>query len=89
MIELMQIYGSEVSDTAMPPRKSCVQKASVIRQFRRWNPNFSDFFEYRNGRWVPKLGKEAEIKRREHSRREAATTKKKQPNHISSGELIG
>jgi hypothetical protein len=83
MIELMQVFGSEVSDTAMPPRKSCVQKASVIRQFRRWNPNFSEFFEYRNGRWVPKLGKEEEIKRRERSRREAATIKKKIPKQTS------
>jgi hypothetical protein len=77
MIDLMQVYGSEVSDTAMPPRKSCVQKASVVRQFRRWNPNFLQYFEHVNGRWVPKLGKHAELTRREQSRKEAAMTKKK------------
>lgn len=75
MIEIMHVYGSEVSDTAMPPRKSHVQKASVVRQFRRWNPNFLEYFEHRNGHWVPKLGKEAELARRKQSRREAASTK--------------
>lgn len=64
----MRTYGSEVSDTVMPPRKTKIQKASVIRQFRRWNPNFLEYFQYKYGRWVPKLGKEAELKRREEVR---------------------
>lgn len=73
----MREYGSEVSDTAMPPRKTNVQKASVVRQFRRWNPNFLDWFTFRNGHWVPKLGKEGELQRREESRRQAAEERRK------------
>lgn len=76
----MREYGSEVSDTAMPPRKQSVQKASVVRQFRRWNPNFLDWFEYRNGQWMPKLGKKGELQRRELSRRQAAEDRRKK-NH--------
>ena len=64
----MHEYGSEVSDNALPPRKGEVQKASVVRQFRRWNPKFFEYFEHRNGRWVPKLGKKAELERRERAR---------------------
>ena len=77
MLTLMHEYGSEISDTAMPPRKQNVQKASVVRQFRRWNPNFLDWFEYRSGQWVPKLGKVAELQRRELTRREAAEDRRK------------
>ena len=76
----MRQYGSEVSDTAMPPRKLNVQKASVVRQFRRWNPNFLEWFEYRNGQWLPKLGKEGELRRREQSRRQAAEGRRKKNN---------
>ena len=72
----MREYGSEVSDTVMPPRKQHVQKASVIRQFRRWNPNFLDWFEYRSGQWVPKLGRAGELARREEARRMAALERK-------------
>ena len=61
-------YGSEVSDTAMPPRKSYVQKASVVRQFRRWNPNFTEWFVHISGKWIPKLGMEGEKKRRQEAR---------------------
>lgn len=77
MIQLMHEYGSEVSDTAMPPRKTCVLKASVVRQFRRWNPNFLQYFEFSNGKWIPKLGRDAELVRREKSRQEASLVKKK------------
>lgn len=70
MLELMRTYGSELSDTVMPPRKTKIQKASVIRQFRRWNPNFLEYFQYAGGKWVPKLGKEGELKRREEARRQ-------------------
>jgi hypothetical protein len=68
MLEIMRDYGSEVSDTAMPPRKSYVQKASVVRQFRRWNPNFTEWFVHVNGKWMPKLGKDGELKRRHDAR---------------------
>ena len=77
MLSIMHDYGSEVSDTAMPPRKSYVQKASVVRQFRRWNPNFLEWFEHVSGKWVPKLGKAAELARRIEARRDAAVTRKK------------
>jgi hypothetical protein len=68
MLTIMREYGSEVSDTAMPPRKSYVQKASVVRQFRRWNPNFTEWFVHINGKWIPKLGAEGEKKRRQDAR---------------------
>jgi hypothetical protein len=73
MLAIMREYGSEVSDMAMPPRKSYVQKASVVRQFRRWNPHFLEWFEHVNGRWVPKLGKDGELRRRQQARQEAVT----------------
>lgn len=72
MLTLMRTYGSEVSDMAMPPRKSYVQKASVVRQFRRWNPNFLEWFEHVNGQWVPKLGRDGELQRRQMARQQAA-----------------
>jgi hypothetical protein len=77
MLSIMREYGSEISDTAMPPRKNYVQKASVVRQFRRWNPNFFEWFEHKHGAWVPKLGKQGELQRREHARKEAATDRKR------------
>lgn len=77
MLSIMREFGSELSDTAMPPRKSYVQKASAVRQFRRWNPNFLDWFEHVNGKWVPKLGKAGELKRRQEARRTASTQRKK------------
>jgi hypothetical protein len=78
MLEIMREYGSEVSETSMPPRKSFVQHASVVRQFRRWNPNFHDWFEHVDGQWRPKLGKAGELKRREEARRVAGQQRKKQ-----------
>lgn len=69
MLEIMQTYGSEVSDIVLPPRKTNIQKASVIRQFRRWNPNFLKYFYFRDGLWHPKLGKEAELERRSAARK--------------------
>ena len=65
MISIMQEYGSEVSEQTMPTqRKTNIKKASIIRQFRRWNPEFFQFFVHVNGKWVPKLGKEGELRRR-------------------------
>lgn len=69
MIKIMEEYGSEVSDQTLPMRKSSIKKTSIIRQFRRWNPTFFNFFMHGNGQWVPKLGKEGELKRREEKRR--------------------
>ena len=83
-MELMRTYGSEFSDTVMPPRKTKIQKASVIRQFRRWNPNFLEYFHYSHGKWVPKLGKEAELKRREEVRRQRRVSGGTPPSSVAS-----
>lgn len=41
MIHIMQEYGSETSDVSfIHNRKANVQKSSIVRQFRRYNPNF-------------------------------------------------
>jgi hypothetical protein len=89
MLSIMHEYGSEVSDTAMPPRKSFVQKASVVRQFRRWNPTFLEWFEHVNGKWVPKLGKAGEMRRRQEARRSAATQRKKKPDSVGANSTAG
>jgi hypothetical protein len=64
MIRIMQEYGSEVSNQTLPKRKSDIKKASIVRQFRRWNPEFFRYFIHVNGEWVPKLGREGELHRR-------------------------
>jgi hypothetical protein len=84
MLSIMREYGSEVSDMAMPPRKSYVQKASVVRQFRRWNPHFLEWFEHVNGRWVPKLGKDGELRRRQQARQEAVSGGSRTKEHSSN-----
>jgi len=71
MIRIMEEYGSEVSNQTLPKRKDSIKKASIVRQFRRWNPEFFRYFIHANGEWVPKLGKEAELKRRAEKRRTA------------------
>lgn len=70
MIRIMQEYGSEVSSQTLPQRKYPIQKASIVRQFRRWNPEFFRYFLHVNGEWVPKLGREGELRRRAEKRRE-------------------
>lgn len=70
MIRIMQTYGSEVSNQTLPKRRDNIKKASIVRQFRRWNPEFFRWFIHVNGEWVPKLGKEAELARRAEKRRE-------------------
>jgi hypothetical protein len=74
MLQLMREYGSELSETAVPPRKDAVQKASVVRQFRRWNPTFFEHFYHKGGKWVPKLGKKGELERRAKLRASAASS---------------
>lgn len=69
MIRIMQEYGSEVSNQTLPKRKKDIKKASIVRQFRRWNPEFFRYFIHLNGEWVPKLGKDGELKRRMEKRR--------------------
>ena len=79
MVELMREYGSEVSETISTPRVTGgIQKASIIRQFRRWNPNFFQYFERRNGQWVPKLGKQAELDRRAKARQRGGSSNQHQ-----------
>lgn len=68
MIRIMQDYGSEVSNQTLPKRKESIKKASIVRQFRRWNPEFFRYFIHVNGEWVPKLGREGELKRRAEKR---------------------
>jgi hypothetical protein len=70
MIRIMQDYGSELSNQTLPKRRDNIKKASIVRQFRRWNPEFFRFFIHVNGEWVPKMGKEAELRRREEKRME-------------------
>jgi hypothetical protein len=69
MVKIMLDYGSEVSDQTLPMRKEHIKKTSIIRQFRRWNPTFFNYFVHANGEWVPKLGKEGELRRREEKRK--------------------
>jgi hypothetical protein len=69
MIRIMQDYGSEVSNQTLPKRKDNIKKASIVRQFRRWNPEFFRYFIHVNGEWFPKLGQEGEWKRRVEKRR--------------------
>jgi hypothetical protein len=69
MMRIMEEYGSEVSNQTLPKRKKDIKKASIVRQFRRWNPEFFRYFLHSNGEWVPKLGKDGEIKRRIEKRR--------------------
>ena len=69
MIRIMQEYGSEVSNQTLPQRKHNIKKASIVRQFRRWNPEFFRYFIHLNGEWVPKLGKDGELRRRAEKRR--------------------
>lgn len=77
MIRIMQEYGSEISNQTLPKRNQPIQKASIVRQFRRWNPEFFRYFVHVNGEWVPRLGKEGEIKRRQEKRRSMQLNKKK------------
>jgi hypothetical protein len=70
MIRIMQEYGSEVSNQTLPKRKHTIKKTSIVRQFRRWNPEFFRYFSHINGEWVPKLGREGEMRRRAEKRRQ-------------------
>jgi hypothetical protein len=80
MIRIMEEYGSEVSSQTFSKRKNPVQRASVVRQFRRWNPEFFRYFCHVKGEWVPKHGREQELKRRAERRRFLAAQK---PRHAS------
>ena len=70
MLRIMEEYGSEVSNQTLPKRRDNIKKASIVRQFRRWNPEFFRYFIHVNGEWIPKLGKEGELQRRVEKRRE-------------------
>jgi hypothetical protein len=79
MLAIMEEYGSEATEATLSSRRKAanVKKSSVVRQFRRWNPNFLEFFSFRQGQWVPKLGREQEIQRRIGARSQASHTRKK------------
>lgn len=69
MLRIMKEYGSEVSNQTLPTRKTEIKKTSVIRQFRRWNPDFFRYFQQdADGKWQPRLGKDGELKRRAEKR---------------------
>ena len=70
MLRIMHEYGSEISNQTLPKRRDNIKKASIVRQFRRWNPEFFHWFIHVNGEWVPKLGKDGELKRRAENRLE-------------------
>ena len=70
MLRIMHVYGSEISNQTLPKRRDNIKKASIVRQFRRWNPEFFHWFIHVNGEWVPKLGKDGELKRRAENRLE-------------------
>jgi len=78
MIEIMQEYGSEISGQSFQKRKENPQPASIVRQFRRWNPDFLKYFYRKNGKWQPKLGKEGELQRRKQ-KREALRAHRRNP----------
>jgi hypothetical protein len=78
MIEIMKEYGSEISSQSFQKRKEDPQPASIVRQFRRWNPEFLNFFNCKDGKWVPKLGKAGELKRRK-KKREALRAHRRNP----------
>jgi hypothetical protein len=85
MIDIMKEYGSEVSSKRyLQARKENPQPASIIRQFRRWNPNFFQYFERQNGVWVPKLGKAQELQRRQRTRNVLRHHRQNPPNASSS-----
>lgn len=71
MIRIMEEYGSEISNQTLPKRRDSIKKASIVRQFRRWNPEFFRYFVHSNGTWHPKLGKAGELKRRAEKRKQA------------------
>jgi hypothetical protein len=78
MLAIMGEYGSETTEATLSSRRKAanVKKSSVVRQFRRWNPNFLEFFSFQHGHWVPKLGREKEIHRRIRVRSQAANMRK-------------
>ena len=81
MVGIIMKYGPEKGQTSAvnPPRKPAESapadahkryRAAVQRRFRRYNPHFHIFFKRVEGKWVPKLGDEEEILRREINRKE-------------------
>lgn len=85
MIDIMQEYGSEVSGQSFQKRKEDPQPASIVRQFRRWNPDFLKYFCRKNGKWVPKLGKAGELQRRQ-LKREALKEHRRNPPQVSQAQ---
>mmetsp|Transcript_12681 Transcript_12681/g.18639 ORF Transcript_12681/g.18639 Transcript_12681/m.18639 type:complete len:277 (-) Transcript_12681:338-1168(-) len=83
MIEIMQEYGSEISGQSFQKRKENPQPASIVRQFRRWNPDFLKYFFRKNGKWHPKLGKEGELQRRKQKREALRAHRRNPPQGVS------
>jgi hypothetical protein len=64
--EIIDIYGSELP-TEPPGNRVCGIR-EIRNRFRLYNPNFFRYFFYadRQGKWMPNLGKEGELSRRQH-----------------------
>ena len=68
MKPLMQVYGPEIY-ISPEKRNICISEISLRKQFRKWNPNFFVYFEMDiHFQWLPRMGKETELKRRHLAR---------------------
>lgn len=68
MLQVMKVFGPE---GLHPWRKDIhkLDKSSIIRLFKQWNPHFFVWFHKRKGIWVPLLGFQQESARRKLSRK--------------------
>lgn len=72
MKRLMRVYGPAKCLRNRTPKESgkATKAQSVRRKFYRWFPDFHDRFELRPGGWfMPKIGHEEEMRRREELRK--------------------
>lgn len=67
MITLMRVFGPE---DLQPWRKDLhkLDRSSIVRIFKQWNPHFFAWFHRKRGIWVPILGFREESLRRETAR---------------------
>jgi hypothetical protein len=80
MKSLMHTFGPERSTFRHESKQT--SDASLRRKFRRWFPNFFQyfFFEVKTGQWLARLGAEEEGKRRAFLRRMSQTQKREARN---------
>jgi hypothetical protein len=85
MLRIMKLYGPELR-WHHGPVAFCSKRVPAIRQrFKRWNPNFYDWFYYHEESklWEPVLGLELEYERREATRRLNRYNKRGRQGHPS------